>query len=93
VFGKSKKKFIFPLNIQLKAEHLLDNEFGASALLSQVDTNSDFIVIGKNGRIEEVTENLYHKIFKKTLKDEIFKINKVCAYKLLPGLNQIIENW
>lgn len=51
IFAKNKKKFIFPVNVRLKAEHLLDNEFGASALLSGVDTNSEYILIGKNGRI------------------------------------------
>lgn len=55
VFAKNKKKFIFPANIRLKAEHLLDNEFGASALISGVDTNSDFMIIGKQGKIEEIT--------------------------------------
>ena len=25
VFGKNKKKFIFPVNVRLKAEHLLEN--------------------------------------------------------------------
>jgi len=52
IFAKNKKKFIFPINIRLKAEHLLDNEFGASGLISSIDTSSEFMMIGKNGRIE-----------------------------------------
>jgi hypothetical protein len=40
VFGKNKKKFIFPVQVQLKTEHLLANEFGASALLTPADTSS-----------------------------------------------------
>ena len=61
--------------------------------MTAVDTNSEFIILGKNGRIEDMTEELYFKLFKKTLKDEISKTNKICAYKMLPSLNQITENW
>ena len=51
VFGKNKMKFIFPVNVRLKTEHLLNQEFGASAVLSAVDSSSEYMIIGKNGRI------------------------------------------
>ena len=93
IFAKNKKKFIFPINIRLKAEHLLDNEFGASAMITAIDTSSEYFIIGKNGRIEDITEELYLKIFKRTLREEVNKVSKLCAYKILPGLNQIVEGW
>lgn len=68
VFGKNKRKFIFPVNARLKAEHLLDNEFGASAIFTFIDTNSEFMIVGKQGRIEEISEGLYQRIFSKCLR-------------------------
>lgn len=40
VFGKNKKKFLFPMKITLKAEYLLDNFFGSSSLLKPIETFS-----------------------------------------------------
>jgi hypothetical protein len=93
VFGRNKRKFIFPLNIKLKTEHLQQNEFGASALLSCVDTNSEFLLIGKNGRIEEITEGLYRRVFDVSLQEEVTKVGRLCGYKLILSLNQVIEEW
>ena len=69
IFAKNKKKFIFPVNIRLKAEHLLNGEFGASALITPFDTNSEYFLIGKNGRIEDMTQQLYLRLFRKTLRE------------------------
>ena len=51
------------------------------------------MIIGQNGRFEEITENLYYLLFKNTLKEEVYKSNRICAYKMLLGINQIAENW
>lgn len=55
VFGRNKKKFIFPINIKLKTEHLQHDQFGASALITKMDTNSEYFIAGIQARIEEVT--------------------------------------
>jgi hypothetical protein len=40
VFGRNKRKFIFPVQIKLKTEHLQEDQFGASAVLTRVDSSS-----------------------------------------------------
>lgn len=40
IFAKNKKKFIFPVNVRLKAEYLLENQFGSTSLINAVDTSS-----------------------------------------------------
>ena len=52
VFGRNKKKFIFPINIRLKTEHLQHDQFGASAIITKMDTSSDYIIAGAHARIE-----------------------------------------
>ena len=89
VFGKNKKKFIFPINIKLKTEHLQHDQFGASALITKIDTNSEFIIAGTHARVEEISEGLYRRIFGKSLKEDVSKLNKLCLYKLILGLNQV----
>lgn len=93
VFGKNKKKFIFPINIKLKTEHLQHDQFGASALISRIDTSSEFLIAGVHARLEEISEGLYRRIFGRSLRDEVGKANKLCLYKLIPGLNQVVDNW
>ncbi len=51
IFGKNKKKFIFPLKVSLKAEYLQDNFFGSSGLVKQIDTFSEFILVDRYGKI------------------------------------------
>jgi hypothetical protein len=51
VFGRNKKKFIFPINIKLKTEHLQHDQFGASALITKIDTNSEYFIAGVQARI------------------------------------------
>lgn len=36
IFAKNKKKFIFPINARLKAEYLLENQFGSTSLINEV---------------------------------------------------------
>ena len=84
LFGKNKSKFIFPVLARLKTEHLFDREFGASGLIKGVETNSGYIIVGTNGKIEEISQNIYEKIFSSTLKNEVDKIRRFCIYKFIP---------
>jgi ribosomal protein L39E len=40
IFAKNKNKFIFPVYVRMKTEHLLHNEFGVTALIKKIDTTS-----------------------------------------------------
>lgn len=40
LFGKNKNKFIFPVQARLRTEHLLNNEFGVTALIKKHQTQS-----------------------------------------------------
>lgn len=51
IFARNKKKFIFPVNVRLKAEYLLENQFGSSSLINAVETNSEFMMVGPNGKL------------------------------------------
>lgn len=51
VFAKSKNKYIFPIIVRLKTEHLLSTEFGVTALVKKLETTSEFILFGANGKI------------------------------------------
>jgi hypothetical protein len=35
LFGKNKNKYIFPVLARLRTEHLLNNEFGVTALIKK----------------------------------------------------------
>ena len=52
LFGRNKAKFIFPVQARLKTEHLFNKEFGATGLIKAIETNSAYVIIGKNGKIE-----------------------------------------
>lgn len=40
IFAKNKNKFIFPTIVRMKTEHLLNNQFGVTALIKKVATAS-----------------------------------------------------
>ena len=40
-----------------------------------------------------MTEGLYTRTFSKTLHDEVGKLTRLCGYKCILGLHQILELW
>ena len=92
LFGKNKSKFIFPVLARLKTQHLFNREFGASGLIKGVQTNSGYIIVGVNGKIEEISQNVYERIFSSVLKTEVDKIRRFCIYKFIPEFVKIISN-
>jgi hypothetical protein len=48
------------------------------------------MIAGNHARIEEISEGIYRRIFGKTLREEVGKANKLCLYKLILSLNQVV---
>lgn len=92
IFAKNKHKFIFPIYVRMKTEHLLNNEFGVTALVRKLETTSDYIIFGANGKIEEVTERIYKNVFQPSLKADVDKTRRLCLVKMIPALMDLIND-
>lgn len=44
------------------------------------------------GKIEEISQNIFNKLFKPAVNDDLSKIKKICVYKMLLSLNYLIKN-
>mgnify|MGYP000888460380 FL=1 len=91
VFGKNKKHFIFPFNIRLKVENMNEGAFGACALLTKLITNKEYILYGKKGCIDEMSEGIYERIFEPLLQADVGRTSRLNLMKLMPCLNLFVD--
>lgn len=91
LFGKNRRKFIFPINATIKTEHLFNDEFGVSGLISGHSTNSDFLMVSKAGLFLEITNNFFSEVLSSALKTDVEKINRFNVFKMIPELLRIVK--
>jgi len=65
---KNKKKFIFPVVAKVRLDNYSTEDFGASALITPVNLSYSYFIATPLGRMQEMSENIFHDIFVRHMK-------------------------
>lgn len=78
--------------MRLKVDYSHSNGLYSVGFIKPTQSTSEFALINNYGKIEEITQGLYKRLFEKALGDDILKVKKLCASKLILSLNYLFED-
>lgn len=90
-FAKNADKFLVPISVRLKADHSQSDGLYAVTFIKPDNSKSEFILMNNYGKIEEITSGIYHKLFGSAFGNEVSRVKRLCASKLLLSLNYILK--
>lgn len=73
-------------------DHSSFDSLCAVSFLRPTPTKSDFIILNNYGKIEEISCEIYKKLFQNVFHDELWKVKKLCLGKMLLSLNYFIKD-
>ena len=92
LYARSVSKLIVPISVKLKVDYTHDDGLYAVTFMRPTQTKSEFILMNNYGKIEEITAGLYKRLFSKALGDDVSKVKRLCASKLLLSLNYLLKD-
>jgi len=91
-YARTVNKYLFPVSLKLKVDYTHSDGLYSVAFMRPTMTKSEYILMNNYGKIEEITEGIYNKLFEKALGNEVTKVKKLCASKLLLSLNYLLKD-
>ncbi|CAD8180736.1 unnamed protein product [Paramecium octaurelia] len=83
---KNKESFIIPVYAKVRLENYSNSDFGSSALITQINQQNYYIVISKFGILEEISQNFYEDIIKKTFNCPPNQLKNLNFLRIMPCL-------
>ncbi|CAD8184232.1 unnamed protein product [Paramecium pentaurelia] len=83
---KNKQQFIIPVYAKVRLENYSNNDFGSSALITQINQQNYYIVISRYGILEEMSYNFYEEIIQKTMNCYPYQLKNLNLLRLMPCL-------